>query len=156
VAAGYDAYDPIVKWGKGGGVFKTTDGGKSFRKITAGLPSNPTGRIGMDYYRKDPKVVHAIIDCEKIGLGPIVGYRGVFRDDRPKQGGAVITGVSENSPAQKAGLKAKDLVTAVNKVEVKASTAFSRQVRKTKPGDKITLAILRDGKPQTIEVTLGH
>ena len=49
--AGYDAYDPIKKWGKGGGIYKTTDGGKSFRKLTKGLPTNQVGRVGLDYYR---------------------------------------------------------------------------------------------------------
>ena len=33
--------------------------------------ANPMGRIGLDFYRKDPKVVFAIIDCEKIGLGQV-------------------------------------------------------------------------------------
>ncbi len=54
VQDGYDAYDPDVKWGKGAGIYKTTDGGKTFHKITKGLPTVPLGRIGFDYYRKDP------------------------------------------------------------------------------------------------------
>src|SRR5437879_3185511 len=46
LADGYDAYDPIKKWGKGSGIWKTTDGGKNFRKLANGLPTNPMGRIG--------------------------------------------------------------------------------------------------------------
>ncbi len=69
LAEGYDAYDPSLKWGPGGGIHKSSDGGKTFRKLTKGLPSSPTGRIGLDWYRKDPKIVYAIIDCQKIGMG---------------------------------------------------------------------------------------
>src|SRR5438270_12646865 len=36
VQDGYDAYDPEVKWGAGAGIYKTTDGGKTFHKVTAG------------------------------------------------------------------------------------------------------------------------
>src|SRR5262249_5021554 len=44
-ADGYDPYDPIKKWGPGSGIYKTTDGGKTFMKLTAGLPSCNMGRI---------------------------------------------------------------------------------------------------------------
>ena len=76
---GYDAYDPIKKWGPGGAIYKTTDGGKTFRKLTKGLPTCQLGRIGLDYSRKNPNVVFAIIDCEKIGMGtpPSQIYLGV-------------------------------------------------------------------------------
>ncbi|HEY2146946.1 MAG TPA: hypothetical protein VGH32_03360, partial [Pirellulales bacterium] len=67
-ADGYDQYDPIKKWGSGGGIYKTTDGGKNWKKLKDGLPSNNLGRVGLDYYRKDPNVVFAIVDCEKIGM----------------------------------------------------------------------------------------
>jgi photosystem II stability/assembly factor-like uncharacterized protein len=45
--------------GPNGGIFKTTDGGKSWKKLTNGLPQGPTGRIGLDIYRKDPRIVMA-------------------------------------------------------------------------------------------------
>ena len=52
-----DQYGPEVAYGPGGGLFKTTDGGKTWKKLTgekaaAGLPSVKTGRIGLDYSRK--------------------------------------------------------------------------------------------------------
>ncbi|HTS28529.1 MAG TPA: hypothetical protein VMH81_21795 [Bryobacteraceae bacterium] len=48
--------------GPNGGIFKTTDGGKSWRKLTNGLPAGDTGRIGLDVYRKNPKIVVAIVE----------------------------------------------------------------------------------------------
>jgi photosystem II stability/assembly factor-like uncharacterized protein len=62
----YDTNDPIKKWGPGGGLYKTTDGGKTFHKLTRGLPTCALGRIGLDYYRKDPNVVFALIESENI------------------------------------------------------------------------------------------
>src|SRR5262249_52903347 len=55
-AEGYDGYDPIKKWDPGSGLFKTADGGKTFRKITQGLPTCHLGRIGLDWYRKDANI----------------------------------------------------------------------------------------------------
>jgi photosystem II stability/assembly factor-like uncharacterized protein len=48
--------------GPNGGIFKTTDAGKTWTKLTAGLPAGDTGRIGLDIYRKNPKIVMAIIE----------------------------------------------------------------------------------------------
>src|SRR5262249_33259297 len=62
---GYDTYDPAKKWGSNAGIYKTTDGGKTFKRMTQGLPTSGLGRIGLDYYRKDPRVVFAVVDCEK-------------------------------------------------------------------------------------------
>src|SRR6185436_14239581 len=36
MADGYDSYDPIKKWAAGSGLYKTTDGGKNWKKITQG------------------------------------------------------------------------------------------------------------------------
>ncbi len=68
---GFDGNDPEKKWGPGGGLYKTTDGGKTFRKLTKGLPTCQLGRIGLDYWKKDPNTVFAIVESEKIGMGPV-------------------------------------------------------------------------------------
>jgi photosystem II stability/assembly factor-like uncharacterized protein len=48
--------------GPNGGIFKTADGGKTWKKLTNGLPAGDTGRIGLAVYRKDPKIVMAIVE----------------------------------------------------------------------------------------------
>jgi hypothetical protein len=40
--------------GEQGGIFKSTDGGETWKKLTNGLPSGPTGRIGLAIYEKNP------------------------------------------------------------------------------------------------------
>src|SRR5205085_10355587 len=111
---GYDAYDPVKKWGPGSGIYKTTDGGKSWKKLANGLPSSPMGRVGLSSYRKDPNVVYAIIDCQKIGMGtpPSRLWLGVQGENAEK--GAKLTAITPESPAAKAGLKAGDVVTAAD------------------------------------------
>ena len=63
---------------------------------------------------------------------------------------AVITG----SPADKAGVKEKDIITKVNGVEVGKAGDVASLVGEYAPGDTIELTILRDGVVQTLNVTL--
>ncbi len=56
--------------GPGSAIYKTTDGGATWKKLTKGLPyenGGDTGRIGLDIYRKDSNVVYAIVQHEKGG-----------------------------------------------------------------------------------------
>lgn len=54
--------------GPGSGLYKTTDGGETWTKLTNGLPDGPTGRIGIDIYRRDPSIVYAIIENRNGGV----------------------------------------------------------------------------------------
>jgi photosystem II stability/assembly factor-like uncharacterized protein len=153
-AEGYDRYDPIKKWGPGSGLYRTTDGGKSFKKLTKGLPTNPMGRIGLDVYRKDPKTLFAIIDCEKIGMGkpPVRVYMGV--QDEYKNGTAPLTAITENSPAAKAGLKAGDIVLLVDGKAIKGPNDLGNMIAEHKAGDKLTLKVKRGDETKEFVVTL--
>ncbi|MCP4724631.1 MAG: hypothetical protein GY863_06330, partial [bacterium] len=48
--------------GPAGGIYKTTDGGKNWTKLTKGLPEGDTGRIGLDIYRSDPDILVALVE----------------------------------------------------------------------------------------------
>ncbi|MDH7512686.1 MAG: hypothetical protein QHH14_07055 [Clostridiales bacterium] len=54
--------------GPGSGLYKTTDGGETWVKLTSGLPEGPTGRIGIDVYRRNPNIVYAIIENKNGGV----------------------------------------------------------------------------------------
>jgi photosystem II stability/assembly factor-like uncharacterized protein len=153
-AEGYDRYDPIKKWGPGSGIHKSTDGGKTFKKIATGLPTVALGRISIDYYRKNPNTVYAVIDSEKIGMGPPPTrvYIGVQTDAATD--GVKLTSIGDKSPAAKAGLKVGDVIKAVDKKEVKNNNQLGEQIRAHKAGEKITLTILRDKETKEVEVTL--
>lgn len=66
-----------------------------------------------------------------------------------------MTAVADGSPAAKAGIKDKDIITQVNGVEVGASGALPTLVGEYMPGDTIVLTVLRDGKEQALKVTLS-
>jgi len=51
--------------GKTGGVYKSIDGGATWNKLRAGLPSGETGRIGLAISRQNPQIVMAIIEAEQ-------------------------------------------------------------------------------------------
>jgi len=64
-AATYDKFRKPWTWGIGGpgsGIHKTTDGGRSWTKLTAGLPGGILGRIGLTVYPKNPKILYAEIE----------------------------------------------------------------------------------------------
>ena len=53
------------------GVYKSTDGGASWKHLTAGLPSGPTGRTGLDLCRSHPDTVYALIDNSEAKRGEV-------------------------------------------------------------------------------------
>jgi photosystem II stability/assembly factor-like uncharacterized protein len=48
--------------GPGSGLWKSTDGGNTWRRLTAGLPEGDTGRIGISIFRKDPRIVYVCVE----------------------------------------------------------------------------------------------
>jgi len=48
--------------GPNGGLFKSVDAGRTWQKLTNGLPEGDIGRIGIAVFRKDPRIVMAIIE----------------------------------------------------------------------------------------------
>lgn len=48
--------------GPGSALWKSTDGGRTWRKLTKGLPQGDKGRIGISIYRKDPRIVYVSIE----------------------------------------------------------------------------------------------
>jgi membrane-associated protease RseP (regulator of RpoE activity) len=69
-----------------------------------------------------------------------------------KEGGLLITSVNENSPAAKAGLKAGDVITAVDGEKVSSPGDVSRAISKKEDGP-VTLTIIRDRNTRTVTVT---
>jgi photosystem II stability/assembly factor-like uncharacterized protein len=155
IPEGYDGYDPIKKWGPGSGLFKTTDGGKSFRKLTNGLPTSHLGRVGLDYYRKNPNILYAVIDCQTIATGTPPGgsYLGVLGAD--DKDGVKLSQVTDNGPAAKAGLRDGDLLTAFEGKPVKSFKDLFEQYRAKKSGDKVKVEYQRGNERKEVEVALA-
>ena len=70
------------------GILKTTDGGKTWKMLTNGLPdTNFTGRIGLDLCRTKPNIIYAYIDNHTPGREPQPGQRDAY--GRPLQRGII-------------------------------------------------------------------
>jgi putative serine protease PepD len=83
------------------------------------------------------------------------GFLGVSTGDPTSgRGGALIQDVTANSPAAKAGLQAGDLVVALDGQTVTSQDDLISRIRDHKPGDRVTLKVVRDGNEQTVTVTL--
>jgi len=67
-----------------GGIFKSSDGGATWKKLDKGLPPG-TGRIGLSVFAKTPKIVYAVVETAEGGtadIDTVVSKRGgVFRSD---------------------------------------------------------------------------
>jgi serine protease Do len=73
----------------------------------------------------------------------------------PSERGVVLERIVPDSPAAKAGLKENDVVTEINGQRVEGVTQFRRIIREIPAGRSAQLTIWRDGRAQTLNVTLG-
>jgi len=69
--------------GPGSGIYKTMDGGKSWQKLSRGLPDGMLGKIGLALYPKNPDILYATIDnANSPGVSYKVRYKELFEGRR--------------------------------------------------------------------------
>jgi serine protease Do len=69
--------------------------------------------------------------------------------------GVLLGRVIPDSPAAKSGLKENDVVTEINGQRVEGATQFRRMIHEIPAGRSVQLTVWRDGRSQTLNVTLG-
>lgn len=69
--------------------------------------------------------------------------------------GAVVSEVVEGSPADEAGIKAGDVITALGDTSIQSASDLRNAVGLTEPGTEIDLAVIRNGRERSIKVTIG-
>lgn len=106
----------------------------------------------------DPHSAPAAVGAEPGGavsaayLGSIPDYG----DDNAEEGkGVRLSGVSPNSPAEKAGLKKGDVVVKFAGKPVGTLQDYTEYLRTAKPGDKVEIVVNRDGKETALQAVLG-
>jgi len=106
-------------------------------------------------------VIDSLRSGEKIERGYLgIGIAPVDEDlaaalGLPKDRGEFVQRVEPDGAAAKAGLKRGDVVTKVNGKDVTPQQTLSYIVSNTKPGTRIPLEIVRDGKTMTLNVLVG-
>lgn len=114
-------------------------GGFGMGEMPFNLPFNMQGggiRLGVEFVTLDPSVAKEHNVTETVG--------------------ALITQVMPQSPAEKAGIKANDVVTKVDGSDVNAEHTLRDLLATHKPGDSVKLNIIRDGKTSELNVTLDQ
>ncbi len=71
-------------------------------------------------------------------------------------GGAAVKSVSEDSPADQAGLKENDIITAINGASVTSGDQAVEMIRAAAKGDVLTLSVYRQGETLELQVTVGE
>ena len=94
------------------------------------------------------------------------GYLGITMNDvtpdnssffnLPDATGAIVSQVTPDSPASSAGLESGDVLREIDGNKIPNGSMLQVAVSELTPGTKIELGILRDGKPQTLHVTVGE
>ncbi len=102
-------------------------------------------------------IIEGIIETGYIEK-PYIGV-SVVDVDSENQGygvpvGAAVKGVTDGGPAQKAGLKANDIITAINGTKISSADELKDFVSDSSSGDVLTLTVYRQGQTLDIKVTV--
>ncbi len=109
----------------------------------------------VDSLIRDGKVSHARIG---VGITDVTPENAKFFDVKDNTG-AVVTQVEPDSPGAKAGLRVGDVVTELDGQKVSDAGQLQMEVGEKRPGTKVTLQVMRDGKSISVPITLeevGH
>ncbi|OUS39715.1 serine endoprotease DegQ ['Osedax' symbiont bacterium Rs2_46_30_T18] len=72
------------------------------------------------------------------------------------QQGVLITGVGDNTPAKRAGLRSGDIITAVDGANTNSVNRLRSQIGIKNIGDKVKLLVLREGRNKTFNMDVGN
>ncbi len=113
------------------------------------IPSNIARKAAEDLVNNG-KIIRAGLGCIVQGLSPQMAKSfGLSTTE-----GALLSEINPDSAAQKAGLKAGDIVLAVNGEKIISSGDLVAKLYTHSPGETVELTILRNGAQSTVPVTL--
>nr|WP_230975576.1 Do family serine endopeptidase [Acetobacter garciniae] len=161
---------PINRGNSGGPLF--TQDGKVVGVNTAILSPSGGGSIGIgfaipsdtvrsvvDQLRKTGHVVRGYLGVNAQAISPVLA-RALNLPTPKEQGalpsGALVASVAAGSPAEKAGLKAQDVITDFNGQKVASPHDLAVRVAAIAPGTQVTVAFIRAGNPQTLSLKIGN
>jgi putative serine protease PepD len=155
--------DAAINPGNSGGPLVDLSGNviginSSIRTASSGSPdSSAGGSIGLGFAIPIDQVWPVVEQLRK-GDTPTHARLGVSVTDASSQGGlltgAGIEQVNNGSAAEKAGIERGDVVTKIDDDVVTGSDSLVATIRGHRPGDKVSLTVVRDNKSRTIDVTL--
>jgi serine protease Do len=165
-AGPYDQFiqiDAPINQGNSGGPLFTQDG--KVVGVNSAILSPSGGSIGIGFAIPSNVVKSVVAELEKSGH-VTRGYAGLeMQSIDPEMAkalhlsgpeGALVAGVEPDGPSAKAGIAPGDVIREVDGHAVKDPRELAMQVSSVKPGEHVTFAVLRDGKPLTIALTVAE
>jgi Do/DeqQ family serine protease len=114
------------------------------------IPVNMVAKI-VEHLAKFGEVQRGVLGVQVQDLTPELADAFGLEANR----GTVVTKVEPNSPAEEAGLKPRDIITAINKKPVRNSAQLRNRVGLLRVGENITLTILRKGHTRVLKAVIG-
>jgi len=122
----------------------------AYQGVGFAMPSNTVADIYNDLISPGHKVTRGSIGIQfRQGLSGAVNRVYGFKN------GVLVQSIQQGGPAEKAGLKAGDIVTAIDGRAIKDGDDLVNEIASRRPGSTIRLGYLRDGKPADTTVTIG-
>ena len=124
-----------------------------FSGIGFAIPSNQAKRVYADI-RESGRFVRGYVGVTVLPAdaapdrAKLAGYEG--------RGGVIVTDVYRDTPAAAAGLRRDDVITRVGDTPVNDGQTLRNVTAFAKPGEKVGVELVRDGKPMTLPVTIGE
>ncbi|HEX7313486.1 MAG TPA: DegQ family serine endoprotease [Pyrinomonadaceae bacterium] len=155
--------DAAINRGNSGGALVNTAG--ELIGINSQIFSPTGGNIGIGFaipsnMAKD--VMGQLIKTGRVRRGMLgVNIQNVTADLAASLGlgqarGAIVSGVQAGGPADRAGVRRGDIITAFNGTPVTDNNTLRNAVARTQPGSPSTLTVSRDGREQQLRITLGE
>lgn len=129
------------------------------QNIGFAIPIN-SAKKAIESVEKTGKIVRPMIGVRYVNLTKEIAKANNLSADH---GALVYRGSQSNepavisgSPADKAGIKEGDIITAINGEEINENNTLTNILSQYNPGDEVELTILRDGKEMKTKITLGE
>jgi len=155
--------DAAINRGNSGGALVNTAG--ELVGINSQILSPSGGNIGIGFAipsNMARAVLDQLLKSGKVRRGMIgVTIQPVSADlaaslNLPSARGAMVNSVQPGGPAEKAGIKMGDVITAFNGTPVIDNNNLRNMIASTQPGTDITLTLLREGREEKVAVKLGE
>ena len=128
-------------------IFSTSGG---YQGIGFAIPSNMAKTV-MDSLIKSGKVVRGWLG---VSIQPVTADLAK-QFDLKEERGVLVGDVTEDSPAERAGIKRGDVIAEYNGTPISDPAMLRNLVAGTSPDTEVAVKVLRDGKAQTVKVTIG-
>lgn len=154
--------DASINPGNSGGALVNLDG--ELIGINTAILSRSGGNIGIGFAIPSNlvmKVYHQIMKYGQVKRGRLgVIGQNLTNDLAQAFGlditqGVVVAQVMDDSPAAKAGIQARDVITAVDDQPINDFSDLARAIGLRTPGTQVKITLYRDGDKMTVPVTLG-